>query len=142
MSHGKYLTPEVKEQIVTLYKTGITMREVADRLGVSQSAVSRVIKASGYDRFHVGSRLAKSLPNIPAPAAAKPTPEPARAAFTTVSRTLKLVSNTTGCSYEISTDSDIVQIESDVLLGKLEVAQIDAFIADLQHIKSQLGIPS
>lgn len=62
MPRGIYLTPEQKEQIVALYKTGLTQCEVAERFGVSQNTVSRVVHPSGYDRTHIGSQIARSIP--------------------------------------------------------------------------------
>ena len=138
MSKGKYFTPEFKEQIVTLYKTGLSMPQVAEKLGCSQSSVSRIVRLSGYDRSHVGSKIAKSIPNVPD---SKPVSKPSTG-FTITSRALKLKGDTTGCTYEISTDSDIVHIESENALMDIKVSLIDALITELQGIKKMLAIPS
>jgi len=134
----KRFTEEFKTQIVDLYKTGLSMPQVASKLGISQSSVSRIVRQSGYDRFHVGGRIAKSIPNVPA---AKPVAKPSTG-FTVTSRTMKLQSNVTGCVYEISTDSDIIHIESENALMDIKVSLIDALITELQGIKKMLAIPS
>ena len=139
MPKGITITPEFKEQIVALYKTGLTYRQVGDKLGISFATVGRVVRESGYDRVHVGSRIAKSIPT-PEPMKAKE--QPSKPAFTTLSRTMKLHSEHTDYNYTISTDSDQIDIESDTALMSIKLDMIDQFIKELQDIKAMLGSPS
>ena len=72
MSHGWKLTAEQKQEIVRLYKTGLTMKEVADRFGVSHITVSRYVKKDGYDRYHRGGAISRTLDINALPKAEKP----------------------------------------------------------------------
>lgn len=139
MPKGITINQELKEQIVAMYKTGLTYKEVADKLGISFSAVGRIVRESGYDRVHVGSRIAKS---IPTPEPMKVREQPSKPAFTTLSRTMKLHSERTDYNYTISTDSDQIDIESDTALMSIKLDMIDQFIKELQDIKAMLGSPS
>lgn len=137
MPKGISITPEQKEQIVALYKTGLTYREVGERFGVSHAAVGMIIRATGYDRTHVGSPIAKAIPIANEKPMDKPKPNP----FRVTSRTMKLHSDTTGHTYTVSTESDVVDIESEKALMQLPAGLIDAFIEELQQIKAMLGNP-
>lgn len=139
MPKGINITPELKELIVSTYKSGLTYKETADKLGISFSAVGKVVRESGYDRVHVGSSIARAIPvaNV-APAQASTFKQP----LYIMSRTLKLHSDITGNNYTVSTESDIIEIESDSTLMQLQVQLIDDFIQELQNIKSMLGNPS
>lgn len=145
MPRGIYLTAEQKEQIVALYKTGLTQCEVAERFGVSQNTVSRVVHPSGYDRTHIGSQIARSIPvaNVePRKGPSEPVQrETAKNSFRVTSRTLKLHSEATGHTYTVSTETDVVDVESDNALMQLPIQAIDAFIEELQQIKAMLGNP-
>ena len=138
MPKGINITPEQKELIVATYKTGLTYAQVAEKLGLSKCAVGKAVRESGYDRFHVGSTIAKSIP-VPFE---KPLEKPAGNPFRITARTLKLHSDATGHSYTVSTESDVVDIESDNALMQLPASAIDAFISELQRIKTMLGNPS
>ena len=141
MSRGKHITPETRELVIATYKSGLTYKEVADKLGISFSTVGNIVRASGYDRYHVGSQIAKSVPvaNIPQ----KPVEAPqSRSGLRVASRTLKLQSELTGFLYTISTDSDVVEIESDSALMQIQVGLIDSFIEELNNIKRKIGNPS
>lgn len=141
MARGKLISPEMREQIVRLYKTGLSYREVGEKFGISFVTVGRYVRESGYDRTHVGSKIAKSvpLPNLPeSPVKASQSVDP----FRVTSRTLKLQSSATGYSYTISTESEVVEIESDSALMQIRVDQIDKFIDELTLIKRKLGSPS
>lgn len=142
MSRGKKLNQETRELVLATYKSGLTYKEVADKLGISFSVVGRIVRESGYDRYHVGSRLAKSLPNIPAPVEAKASPEPRKQPFTALSRAMKMRGDTTMFVYEISTESDVIHIEADSVLMDIKVDAIQPFIEELNGIKSMLGSPS
>ena len=135
---SKY-TPELIEQIVTTYKTGPTMRETAEKFHCSQSTVSRFVMQSGYDREHVGGTITKHLPVLPAIPAKDE--EGKKKPFRIMSRTLKLHSDQTGNSYTVSTESEVVDIESDNALMQLPVKAIDAFIDELIQIKAMVGNP-
>ena len=51
------------------------------------------------------------------------------------SRTLKLHSPKTNYTYTASTDSDLIEIESDSCLMAIKIDQIDSFIDELKNIK-------
>ena len=141
MARGKLITPEMKEQIVQLYKTGLTYREVGDKLGISFVTVGRYVRETGYDRTHVGSSIAKSVPIVTMPEKPVEAPE-SRNPFRVTSRTLTLQGAATGNSYTISTESEVVEIESESALMQIKIDQIDNFINELKLIKKQIGIPS
>lgn len=132
------IAESIKSQVLPLYKTGLTQSEVAEKLGISKPTVSRIIRSTGYDRIHVGSTIAKSVPVSPIAKA----PERPKADFRTVSRTLKLASAATGFSYKISTETDIVEIEGESALIQINVSMVDQFITELTEIKAMLGNPS
>ena len=132
----KAISHDIIEKILPLYKTGLNYREVADKLGISHATVGRIVRESGYDRTHVGSTIAKSIPisnEMPM--------QPANPLRVT-SRTLKLHSDVTGHTYTVSTESEIIEIDSDSALMQLPASAIDAFISELQRIKTMLGNPS
>lgn len=139
MPKGIVINQEFKQQIVDTYKSGLTYREVADKLGISFATVGRIVRESGYDRFHVGSKIAKS---IPTPEPLKVREQPSKPSFVTLSRTMKLHSEHTDYNYTISTDSDQIDIESDTALMSIKLEMIDQFIKELQDIKAMLGSPS
>ena len=58
----RLIAENIKSQILPLYKSGLSYREVGDRLGISHITVGRYVRESGYDRTHVGSKIAKSIP--------------------------------------------------------------------------------
>ena len=133
-------TPEQIEQIVSTYKAGITMREVAERFNCSQSTVSRMVRESNYDRTHVGGKITRFIPQTDLPSG-NSDEQPKRNPFRVMARTLKLHSDTTGHSYTVSTEAEVVDIESDNALMQLPVGSIDAFIEELTQIKAMLGNP-
>ena len=141
MPKGQPISQEIKSQIVPLYKTGISQMEVADRLGISQNVVSRTIRSSGYDRFHVGGAMARSTPIANCEPKKELPPEP-RSKLRAVSRSLKLKSDITGFTYSISTDSDIVVIESEAALMEIRVSQLKGFIQELESITEHFKSPS
>lgn len=139
MSRGRWISPEMREEIVAMYKTGLTYREVADRFGISDYSVGKYVRQSGYDRYHVGSKIAKSIPTAPALPASQEATKPA---FTVQARSLKLHSDKTKINYTISTESNVIEIESDTVLMQIRVDMIDTFISELKNIKAMLGSPS
>ena len=141
MARGKLVTPEMKEQIIQMYKTGLTYREVGEKFGISFVTVGRYVRKNGYDRVHVGSKIAKAVPIAALPEKPVEAPE-SRNPFRVTSRTLTLQGAATGNSYTISTESEVVEIESDQALMQIRIDQIDNFINELRLIKKQLGIPS
>ena len=131
-------TQEVIDQIVETYKTGISMREVAEKFNCSQSTVSRLVRDSNYDRTHVGGRITQFIPQVDfQPNSGNEHPK--RSPFRVMSRTLKLHSEVTGHSYTVSTEAEVVDIESENALMQLPVGSIDAFIEELTQIKAMLG---
>ena len=130
------ISKEVIDQILPLYKSGLTMEEVASRLGLSRSSVSRHVAIDGYDRTHVGGKLAKITP-----IANEGTPNP-RPKMRTISRTLKMQSDDTGIVYTIGTDSDVCVIESDSALMELRIDKIRSFISELESLLELLKSPS
>jgi len=140
MSRGVQLTREQRELILAKYKSGLTYKQVADEMNVSHATVGNIVRASGYDRYHVGSSIAKSIPV----ANTQPSQSPAKAAesrqeMRVISRTQKLQSPVTGFTYTVSTDSDVVEIESDSALMSIRVQDIEAYIKELQDICKMLG---
>jgi len=140
MPRGQVLTQEMRELVLSTYKSGLTYRQVADQLGISHMTVGRIVRASGYDRYHVGSSIAKSIPI----ANTQPSQSPVKAAesrqeMRVISRTQKLQSPVTGFCYTVSTDSEVIDIESDTALMQINVSSIDNFIDELTKIKKMLG---
>ena len=108
MPRGQQLTQEQRELVLSTYKTGLTYKGVAEKLGISFATVGRIVRESGYDRYHVGSSIAKSIPV----ANTQPSQSPAKAAdrpqeMKVISRTQKLQSAVTGFTYTVSTDSGL-----------------------------------
>ena len=134
-------TPEPIEQIVATYKTGISMREVAERYNCSMSTVSRFVRERNYDRTHVGGKVTKFIPPTDIMAKKNAEEQPEHNPFRVMARTLKLHSDTTGHSYTVSTEAEVVDIESENALMQLPVGSIDAFIEELTQIKAMLGNP-
>lgn len=115
------------------------MREVAEKFNCSQSTVSRLVRDSNYDRTHVGGRMTQFIPQADLPSSNSD--ERQRSPFRVMARTLKLHSDTTGHSYTVSTEAEVVDIESENALMQLPVGLIDAFIEELTQIKAMLGNP-
>ena len=134
----KKFSQETRSLVLTTYKSGLTMREVADKLGITMSSVSRIIASFGYDRTHVGGRLTRSVPVVPDTAPAAPN----KASLVTMSRTQKMYSELTGILYTVSTESDTITIESDQALMELPVGLIDRFVEELIELKKFLKVPS
>lgn len=125
----RIIPKEILDQILPTYKVCSSYAETADRLGISVSVVGRVIRESGYDRYHVGGAVSKSIPVS--------NEEPARKdAFSVTSRTLKLKSNTTGLTYTVSTESDVIEIESDTALMQIRVDMLESFVGEIKNIQS------
>lgn len=139
MPKGVRISQEIRDKIVPLYKTGLSQAEVADKLGIGQTVVSRYVRASGYDRYHVGGAMARSTP---VPVCDPVEVKPKKPTMRTVARSLKLKSDVTGFQYTISTESDIIEIESDTALMQLQVTQLRSFIQELENITEQLRSPS
>jgi transposase-like protein len=70
-----YLTPEERrerdQRIAAAYRGGETQREIAARLGISQTAVYRALQRAGVE-----ARPAARRPSPPKPGAPKPPPPP------------------------------------------------------------------
>lgn len=132
-------THEQIDQIVATYKTGISMREVAEKFNCSMSTVSRFVRENNYDRTHIGGRMMQFIPQADFPSGNSA--EQQRSPFRIMARTLKLHSDTTGHSYTVSTEAEVVDIESENALMQLPVGSIDAFIEELTQIKAMLGNP-
>lgn len=125
----RIIPKEILDQILPTYKVCSSYAETADRLGISVSVVGRVIRESGYDRYHVGGAVSKSI--------LVSNEEPARKdAFSVTSRTLKLKSNTTGLTYTVSTESDVIEIESDTALMQIRVDMLESFVGEIKNIQS------
>lgn len=53
--HKKY-TPEEREQVLALYRTGLSCMEVSDALGVSNGTVNKIVRSAGLSRGYGGAR--------------------------------------------------------------------------------------
>lgn len=125
----KVIPKEILDQILPTYKVCSSYAETADKLGISVSVVGRVVRESGYDRYHVGGAVSKSV--------LISNEEPARKdAFSVTSRTLKLKSNVTGLTYTVSTESDVIEIESDTALMQIRVDMLEQFAGEIKNIQS------
>lgn len=125
----KVIPKEILDQILPTYKVCSSYAETADKLGISVSVVGRVVRESGYDRYHVGGAVSKSI--------LISNEEPARKdAFSVTSRTLKLKSNVTGLTYTVSTESDVIEIESDTALMQIRVDMLEQFAGEIKNIQS------
>jgi hypothetical protein len=125
----KVIPKEVLDRVLPTYKICSSYAEVADKLGISIATVGKVVRESGYDRYHVGGTISKSVPII--------NEEPARKdAFSVTSRTLKLKSNVTGLTYTVSTESDVIEIESDTALMQIHVNMLEQFAGEIKNIQS------
>ena len=128
----KVIPQEVIDQILPTYKACTSYAETADKLGISVSTVGKVVRESGYDRHHVGGAISRSIPIS--------NEEPAhKNAFSVTSRTVKLKSNTTGLIYTVSTESDVVEIESDTALMQININLLEQFTAEIKNIQSLIG---
>jgi hypothetical protein len=128
----KTVPRETIDQILPTYKACSSYAEVADKLGISVSTVGRVIRKSEYDRYHVGGVVSRSIPIS--------NEEPSRKdAFSITSRTLKLRSNVTGLTYTVSTESDVIEIESDTALMQIQVNMLEQFAGEIKNIQSLIG---
>lgn len=58
----RVIPKEILDQILPTYKVCSSYAETADKLGISVSVVGRVVRESGYDRYHVGGAISKSIP--------------------------------------------------------------------------------
>lgn len=143
MSRGVRLTQEQRELVLAKYKSGLTYKQVADEMGINFTTVGRIVRISGYDRYHVGSSIAKSIPTANVESSQSPAKAPeSRQEMKVISRTQKLQSSVTGFCYTVSTDSEVIDIESDTALMQINVSSIDNFIEELTKIKKMLGNPS
>lgn len=128
----KMVPREVIDQILPTYKACSSYAEVADKLGVSVSTVCRVVRKSGYDRYHVGGVVSRNIP-------ISNEEPPRKDAFSVTSRTLKLRSNVTGLTYTVSTESDMVEIESDTALMQIRIDMLEQFAGEIKNIQSLIG---
>lgn len=134
----KIIPQDIVERIVPLYKTGITQQEVAEKLGISEATVSRYIKASGYDRTHVGGALSKTAPCVPValPKVTSSEPEP----LVITGRTLSMHGTQTGCDYTAGTHNENVDITLADWMLSIPVTKLGAFIAELEGLRKMVGI--
>lgn len=140
MPRGQQLTQEQRDLVLSTYKTGLTYKGVAERLGISFATVGRIVRESGYDRYHVGSSIAKSIPTANVESSQSPTKAAeSRQEMKVISRTQKLQSPVTGFCYTVSTESDVIEIESDSALMSIKLEDVEAYIKELQDICKILG---
>lgn len=56
MRHARVITEEQEKQIVALYRSGTTQRELAEQFGLSQSGVQNVVRRNGASAPRFGRR--------------------------------------------------------------------------------------
>lgn len=142
MPKGHPIPLDVKERIVPMYKSGLSQQEVADQLGISQNVVSRYVRKSGYDRYHVGGAMARTTPVPVIDQTEQSHEKPKKPIMRTIARSLKLKSDVTGLTYTVSTESDLIDIEGDTALLQLDFNQLKSFMQELESIAELLGSPS
>lgn len=128
---------ETRQKIVEMYEHGKLHREIHEELGVGMATISRVCRAAGVDKVHVGGKVARKMPSI------TELPEPAikpEGLLMVTARTLKLRGFATDCEYMAGTDLSNIDITLGDWAMSIEVDKLDGFICELQHIKKMLGV--
>ena len=127
------LSPEQREEALQYYKNGASQYEVAEMFDCSQTAISKLVRESGYDRTHVGGVISKSIETVPVTNNA--TPQKPRESLRILERTVVLRGNTTPLTYTIKTGEPTVIIAYNDDKLEIDVALIDAFIDELKAVK-------
>lgn len=131
----KKIPQDVLDRVLPTYKACTSYAEVANTLGISSATVGRIVRKSGYDRYHVGGVISRDIPvNSEKPAR--------RNMLRAVSRTVKLKSDITGLTYTVSTELDTVEIESDTALMQIGVGLLGQFMDEIKNIQSMVAMSS
>lgn len=133
----KKIPDDIRQKIISMYSNGKLHREIHDETGISMATISRVCRAAGIDKIHIGGKVTKTIqvtPDLPAPA---PKPE---GLLLVTARTLKLRGFATDCEYTAGTDLPSVDITLGDWALSIEVDKLDGFIGELQHLKKMLCI--
>ena len=132
----KKIADSMRQQIISMYSNGKLHREIHEETGISLATISRVCRAAGLDKVHVGGKTAKTIPAIPDfPEVEKPHP-----LLAVTARTLKLRGFATDCEYTAGTDLPNVDITLGDWAMSIEVDKLDGFISELQNLKKMLCI--
>lgn len=127
----KMISQETLDRVLPLYKVCSSYAEVADKLGISISTVGKVVRESGYDRYHVGGAISKGIP-------ASYIESISKGCLHTTARTVKLKSDVTGFVYTVSTETDIIEIESDTALMQISTKLLTQFMNEIKDIQSMI----
>ena len=133
----KRIANEVREQVVTLYKSGKVQREIAEEVGISQATVGRICREAGVDMFHVGGKIAKSCPKMNN--ALPEGVERPKDALIVTGRTLNLHGPATGCDYVAGTLTKAIDITLGDWALSIDRDKLSGFISELEQIKKLIG---
>lgn len=127
------LTPEQREEALQYYKDGASQYDVAEMFSCSQTAISKLVRESGYDRTHVGGMISRNIEIMPVKETAAP--KNTRDSLRILERTVVLRGNTTPMTYTIKTGEPTVIIAYNDDKLEIDVALIDAFVDELKAIR-------
>ena len=130
------ISEETRARIIDMYAHGKVHREIHEATGVSMGSISCICQAAGLDKYHVGGKCSRNIA-MPAglPKAAEKPTEP----LIITSRTLTLQGAVTGCEYVAGTHLNSVDITLGDWMLSVERGKLQAFIDELQHIKTMIG---
>lgn len=127
----KMIPQETLDRVLPLYKACSSYAEVADKLGISTATVGRVVRESGYDRYHVGGAISKGV-------SVSCVESTSKSYLHMAARTVKLKSDITGLVYTVSTETDVVEIESDTALMQISTKLLTQFMNEIKDIQSMI----
>ena len=127
----KVIPQETLDKVLPLYKVCSSYAEVADKLGISTATVGRIVRKSGYDRYHVGGMISRDIPVSCIESTSK-------SYLHTTARTVKLRSDVTGFVYTVSTETDVVEIESDTALMQISTKLLTQFMNEIKDVQSMI----